>query len=86
MLANYTVIVEESLGKLRLAWFIPGLISAIVYAACIIVRVKLNPDLAGTPIGTVTWSERFASLKHNRLQELFGRGEGTSGFSVGFDF
>jgi TRAP-type C4-dicarboxylate transport system permease large subunit len=48
MLVIYAVIVEESVGKLLLAGFVSGLISAIIDAACIIVRVKLNPELAGT--------------------------------------
>ncbi len=63
ILVIYAIIVEESVGKLLLAGFVPGIISAIIYGACIMVRVKLNPELAGTPIGSVSWGQRFASLK-----------------------
>ncbi|MCH9674699.1 MAG: TRAP transporter large permease [Gammaproteobacteria bacterium] len=62
ILVIYAIIVEESVGKLLLAGFIPGVISAIIYAGSIMVRVKLNPELGGTPIGRVTWGERFASF------------------------
>jgi tripartite ATP-independent transporter DctM subunit len=64
ILVIYAIIVEESVGKLLLAGFIPGIISAIIYAGSIIVRVKLNPALGGQPMGHVSWGERFASFKH----------------------
>ncbi len=62
ILVIYAIIVEESVGKLLMAGFIPGIISAIIYAMSIYVRVKLNPKLAGTPIENVSWGDRFASL------------------------
>ena len=49
ILVIYAIIVEESVGKLLMAGFIPGIISAIIYAISIYVRVKINPKLAGTP-------------------------------------
>lgn len=62
ILVIYGIIVEESIGRLLLAGFIPGIISAIIYALMITARVALNPSL-GQRIHGVTWGERFASLK-----------------------
>ncbi len=62
ILVIYAIIVEESVGKLLMAGFIPGILSAIIYAGSIMVRVKLNPELAGDPIGKVTMKDRVASL------------------------
>ncbi len=39
----------------------PGAISAALYAAVILVRFKMNPDL-GQPITGISWSERFSTL------------------------
>jgi len=57
----YGVITETSIGGLLMAGFIPGLISAVLYAAVIVVRFKMNPKL-GEAVETVTWRERFTSL------------------------
>src|SRR3546814_12198268 len=57
----YAIIVEQSVGQLLVAGFIPGIITAIVYASIIIVRVSINPEL-GRPITGFTWGERMASL------------------------
>ncbi len=61
ILVIYAIIVEESVGKLLLAGFLPGLVSALIYAALIIGMCKRNPSL-GKPIRGFTWRERFASL------------------------
>lgn len=61
LLVVYGIIVEESIGKLLLAGFVPGIISAIVYAAIITFRCWRNPEL-GPPITGYTWVERFTSL------------------------
>ena len=42
----YGVYAEVSIGKLFLAGFVPGLLSAAIYMTMIITRVKLNPELA----------------------------------------
>jgi tripartite ATP-independent transporter DctM subunit len=57
----YGIITETSIGGLLLAGFIPGAISALVYATTIFVRFSLNKDL-GQPITGVTWRERWTSL------------------------
>jgi C4-dicarboxylate transporter DctM subunit len=46
ILVIYAIIVEESVGALLLAGFLPGVFSAFVYAAIIIIWAKLNPNLA----------------------------------------
>ena len=46
ILVIYAIIVEESVGALLLAGFLPGIFSALVYAAIIIVWAKINPNLA----------------------------------------
>jgi tripartite ATP-independent transporter DctM subunit len=57
----YAVIVEQSVGRLLLAGFIPGIISALLYAAIIVVRVKLNPSL-GPSVSGYSWGQRFAAV------------------------
>ena len=61
ILVIYAIIVEESVGQLLLAGFIPGIISAVIYAVLISGRVMLNPELAPTT-ERYPWSERFRSL------------------------
>ncbi len=62
ILVIYAIIVEESVGKLLIAGFIPGLLSACLYAASIIIRVKLKPTL-GAKVEHHPWPERWRSLK-----------------------
>lgn len=57
----YGIITETSIGGLLMAGFIPGLISAILYAAIIVVRFKLNPSLGGAAPPS-SWKERFTTL------------------------
>lgn len=61
ILVIYAIIVEESVGKLLLAGFVPGIVSAIVYAAIVVVMCKIKPDL-GRPIKGYSWKERIQSL------------------------
>ncbi|MCA8929077.1 MAG: TRAP transporter large permease [Alphaproteobacteria bacterium] len=61
ILVIYAIIVEESVGSLLLAGFIPGAVSAIVYAAIIVIRCKISPDL-GRPVAGLNWGERINSL------------------------
>ncbi len=57
----YAIIVEASIGKLLIAGFIPGLISALCYCLIVITWSLWNPA-AGKPISGFTWRERFASI------------------------
>ncbi len=45
ILVIYAIIVEESVGRLLLAGFVPGIASAIIYAVMIIGMAKFNPKL-----------------------------------------
>ncbi len=57
----YAIIVEESVGKLLLAGFLPGLVSALIYAGIIIVWALIRPHEAPSVSG-YTWKERVQSL------------------------
>ncbi|GLQ35787.1 C4-dicarboxylate ABC transporter permease [Amylibacter marinus] len=61
ILVIYAIIVEQDVGKLLLAGFLPGIFSAIVYAGLIIVMAKVYKNF-GPPVGGFTWKERFAAL------------------------
>jgi len=61
ILVIYAVIVEESVGRLLLAGFLPGLVSAVVYGAIIVVWAKMRPHQAPSIHG-FTWKERIVSL------------------------
>ena len=61
ILVIYAIIVEESVGTLIMAGFVPGVVSALVYAALIIGQCKLNPEL-GRPIPSPPLKEKIASL------------------------
>jgi C4-dicarboxylate transporter DctM subunit len=60
-LVIYAIIVEESVGALLLAGFLPGLFSAAIYAAIIILWAKFHPE-AGPSVRGISWRERFKSL------------------------
>ncbi|WP_261331575.1 TRAP transporter large permease [Maritalea mobilis] len=61
ILVIYAIIVEESVGKLLLAGFLPGFVSALIYAGLVIGLAKWKKNL-GPPVTGYTWGERFASL------------------------
>ncbi len=58
----YGIFTEVSIGKLLLAGFIPGVMSAAIYMAMIYVRARLNPELAPRA-ETVAWIDRIIALK-----------------------
>jgi tripartite ATP-independent transporter DctM subunit len=57
----YAIIVEESVGKLLIAGFLPGIFSAFVYAAIIVIWARMRPEQAPA-VPASTWKERFSSL------------------------
>ncbi len=61
ILVIYAIITESSVGKLLLAGFLPGAVSAVIYAVMIIGMAKRNPKL-GPPVTGFTWAQRFAAL------------------------
>lgn len=57
----YAIIVEASIGKLLIAGFIPGFISALTYCLIVFLWSWSNPAIA-QPIRGFTWRQRMASL------------------------
>jgi tripartite ATP-independent transporter DctM subunit len=62
ILVIYGIITEQSIGALLIAGFIPGIVSAIIYAAMIYTRVKIYPEL-GKPQAGVSLKAKFVALK-----------------------
>ena len=61
-LVIYGIITEQSVGLLLMAGLLPGILSAVIYAGMIQVRVKISPELA-PPLEAAPWKARFAALK-----------------------
>ena len=61
ILVIYAIIVEQDVGKLLLAGFIPGAFSAVVYAV-LIIGIAMIWKNVGPPVTGFTWRERFAAL------------------------
>lgn len=61
ILVIYAIIVEQDVGKLLLAGFIPGAFSALVYAI-LIVGIAVIFKNVGPPVRGFTWAQRFVSL------------------------
>ncbi|MCO7246743.1 TRAP transporter large permease subunit [Halomonas sp. Mc5H-6] len=63
LLVLYGVYAQVSVGQLFMAGFIPGVLSALLYIAMIMVRTKLNPSLAGNVDVRSTWDEKWDAFK-----------------------
>ena len=61
ILVIYAIIVEQDVGALLLAGFLPGAFSALIYGGLVIGMALLIKDL-GPPVTGFTWGERFAAL------------------------
>jgi len=61
ILVIYAIIVEQDVGALLLAGFIPGAFSAVIYAA-LVIGLAMTIKGFGPPVGGFTWKQRFASL------------------------
>ena len=62
ILVVYGIITEQSIGALLVGGFIPGVVSAVIYAGMIYTRVKLFPEL-GQVQPRASWKSRFVSLR-----------------------
>jgi len=62
LMVLYGIFTEQSIGKLLLAGFIPGVISALIYMAMVWVRGTLDPAL-GPRAEAAGWGERVRSLR-----------------------
>lgn len=58
----YGIFAEVSITKLFIAGVLPGVLTATVYALMIMIRCKVNPELAPKKPMTVSWGDRFRSL------------------------
>jgi C4-dicarboxylate transporter DctM subunit len=61
ILVIYAIIVEQDVGALLLAGFLPGAVSALIYGGLVIILAKTRKDF-GPPITGFSWQERFAAL------------------------
>lgn len=61
ILVIYAIIVEQDVGALLMAGFLPGAVSALIYGGLVILLAKTRSDF-GPPITGFSWRERFASL------------------------
>ena len=61
ILVIYAIIVEQDVGKLLLAGFVPGIFSACVYALLIVGLALVLPGF-GPPVRGFSWGQRFRAL------------------------
>ncbi|MFT4674961.1 MAG: C4-dicarboxylate transporter DctM subunit [Reinekea sp.] len=61
ILVIYAIIVEQDVGTLLMAGFIPGVVSAFIYGGLVVVLALMNKDL-GPPVRGFTWKQRFESI------------------------
>lgn len=62
ILVIYGIIVEQSIGALLLAGFIPGFLSAAVFAAIVVIR-SLTTNQPSQKLDAISWPERIRSLQ-----------------------
>jgi tripartite ATP-independent transporter DctM subunit len=63
LMVLYGYFAEVSIAKLFVAGFVPGILSAIMFAGMIVIRVKLNPKLAPAVTESFTGADRIAALR-----------------------
>lgn len=61
ILVIYAIIVEQDVGRLLLAGFVPGAVSALIYGGLIVFMAVAFKRL-GPPVTGYSWGERFRSL------------------------
>ncbi|MGR5176399.1 TRAP transporter large permease [Vibrio parahaemolyticus] len=61
ILVIYAIIVEQDVGALLMAGFIPGAVSALIYGGLVIFLALTRKDF-GPPIKGYTWKQRFESV------------------------
>jgi len=59
----YGMLTEQSVGKLLVAGFLPGVLLASAYIAIVIIKVRFAPELAPVNPEGVSWRERIIALK-----------------------
>ena len=58
----YGILTEESIGKLFIAGFLPGIMLALLFIGAIYIQCRRDPKM-GPPGEATTWKEKFNSLK-----------------------
>ena len=61
ILVIYAIIVEQDVGALLMAGFLPGAVSALIYGSLVVGLAMINKNI-GPPIKGFTWMERLSSL------------------------
>ena len=61
ILVIYAIIVEQDVGALLMAGFLPGAVSAIIYGTLVVGLAVMKPQL-GPPVSGFSWKERMLSL------------------------
>lgn len=61
ILVIYAIIVEQDVGALLMAGFIPGLVSALIYGG-LVVGLAMSNKKFGPPVSGFSWPERFQSI------------------------
>ncbi|OMH33995.1 TRAP transporter large permease [Motiliproteus sp. MSK22-1] len=61
ILVIYAIIVEQDVGALLMAGFLPGAVSAVIYAGLVILLAKWRKNL-GPPVTGFSWKERFETI------------------------
>ena len=62
LLIVYGIFTETSIAKLFLAGILPGLITVLVYAVSIVLRVRRSPQLAPMSGEVFSWKDKFSAL------------------------
>lgn len=62
ILVIYAIIVEQSVGALLIAGILPGILSAAVYAASIVIRAKISPEIAAERTPPAPLGKRMRAL------------------------
>ncbi|MGE0417363.1 MAG: TRAP transporter large permease [Acetobacteraceae bacterium] len=63
LLLLYGIYAELPISKLFIAGLLPGILTAVLYAAMIVIRVKINPELAPPDRTRITWGDRFDAIR-----------------------
>lgn len=74
LLLLYGIFVEAPIGPLFLAGFLPGILTALMYCAVIVLAVKISPKIAPPTGVDASWGDRILVLRHTTptLLLIFG--------------
>jgi C4-dicarboxylate transporter, DctM subunit len=63
MLVTYALLTQQSVGKLLIAGFVPGIIQAVLYMLMVYIMCKMDPSLI-PPGPRYSWKEKIVSIKY----------------------